>query len=238
MTLQIKKIHPLDNVNKERLKEFMKSIPKKDLEDIGIPKYESIGQNIFESDILRGNLVPYIAVKNNEIWGMSFRWESSAIYIPNYKQSNIEGYLNLAKISGWELLGCYTDPGRVGGGVFGTLSREIMQDVSEQQQLLYLIIRANRKLESKLKDIYSDHIIKFDEIFKKREFDFAAFVDYLIVQKVPAKEVIDLLNSHELYDKKAERLEYFWSKMVNEGKGFCVGNYFMDGAPLFVSNNF
>jgi hypothetical protein len=236
--LQIKKIQPLDNLNKNRLREFMKSIPENDLMELGIPIKEERGMNIFNSDILRGDLIPYIAIKNNEIWGMSFLWSSSAIYIPSFKPSDKKGDLNLAKLDGWEMLGCYTDPSRVGNGVFKTLSESIIEDTRNNQQLLYLIVRANQILEKELQNIYKKHLNFFNEIIEKKEYDFAAYVDYLMEHKIPAEEILKQLQSHELFDARASRLEYLWSRMVNEGRAFCVGNYFMDGAPVFVSNNY
>ena len=56
-------------------------------------------------------------------------------------------------------------------------------------------------------------------------------------QKIPAKEILELMNTRELFDQRAARLEYYWSRMVKEGKGFCLGNYIMDCSPIFVSNN-
>lgn len=238
MTINVVRVNPMEKSHVQRLNEFMKSVPEVDLNAIGIPTVESKGKNIFESDLLRGDLIPYIAIKNNEIWGMSFIWKCSTIYIPNYKQQNKEGNLNLARLDGYELLGAYTDPSRAGNGVFKTISESIIEDTKINQQLLYLIVRANPVLETDLHNVYKKHVQNFDEIIEKKEYNFAAYVDHLMEHKIPAEEIVKLLQAHEKFDSKASRLEYLWSRMVNEGRSFCVGNYFMDGAPVFISNNY
>lgn len=238
MTINVVRVNPMEKSHVQRLNEFMKSVPEVDLNAIGIPTVESKGKNIFESDLLRGDLIPYIAIKNNEIWGMSFIWKCSTIYIPSYKQQNKEGNLNLARLDGYELLGAYTDPSRAGNGVFKTISESIIEDTKINQQLLYLIVRANPVLETDLQSIYKKHIQNFDEIIEKKEYNFAAYVDHLMEHKIPAEDIVKLLQNKEMFDNRASRLEYLWSRMVNEGRSFCVGNYFMDGAPVFISNNY
>ncbi len=235
--LSVQRIGSLEKYNKDRLKEFMKSIPETDLMDIGIPVKNERGMNIFNSDILRGNIIPYIAIKNNEIWGMSFLWKCSAIYVPSYKKEDSEGNLNLARLDGWELLGCYTDPKRVGNSVLSSITDYIRTDVAANNELLFLVVRPNQDVGRELKIIYEKHITNFSEIYAEKEYDFTAYVDYLMQQKVPAKEILEIINARELYDKRAARLEYYWSRMVKEGKGFCLGNYMMEFSPLFVSNN-
>lgn len=228
----------MEKKNMDRLNEFMKSIPEVDLNAIGIPTKESKGKNIFESDLLRGDLVPYIAVKNNEIWGMSFAWRCSTIYIPSYKPITSEGTLNKARLDGWELLGAYTDPSRTGNGIFRILSDAIKQDAKTNNELLYLIVRANPEVEKGLQEIYKKHVENFDAIIETKEFNFAAYVDYLMQQSIPSEEVLKLINTKQVFDSRAARLEFLWSRMVNEGRAFCVGNYIMDGAPVFISNNY
>ena len=237
MTLSIVRINPMEKTHLQMLNEFMKSVPEADLNAIGIPTKESKGKNIFESDLLRGDLIPYIATKNNEVWGMSFIWKCSTIYIPSYKQTDNEGKLNLARLDGYELLGAYTDPDRAGNGVFKAISESIIEDTKSNRELLYLIVRANPMLETDLQNIYKKHVPNFDEIIEKKEYNFAAYVDYLMEQKLPAEEIVKLLQNREMFDTRASRLEYLWSRMVNEGRAFCVGNYMMDGAPVFISNN-
>lgn len=235
--LVIQRIGPLEKFGKDKLKSFMRSIPSNDLMEIGIPVNEEKGMNIFESDILRGSLIPYIAEKNNEVWGMSFLWRCSAVYIPSYKKQNSEGNLNLARLDGWELLGCYTDPSRRENSVLSNITKTIMEDMALNRELLFLVVRANHMLEKELKEIYKKYINNFEEIYKEKEYNFDPYVDYLMEQKIPAKEILELMNTRELFDQRAARLEYYWSRMVKEGKGFCLGNYIMDCSPIFVSNN-
>lgn len=234
MTLQIKRIKPEDRKNKERVKEFMKGIPMKELEGIGVPVSENCSLDLFEKEVSEGNLISYMATEKNEILGMLLAWRSESVFI-DINNPLIQKNLNLKKWNGWELLGAYTREDKRGLGINKIILEKLIKDTKQMDISLYVIIRANLELEKKLQEIYMNYISNFDKIIKEKEYNFEAYVDLICSTKIPGKEVIELINGIKNYDDRAMAAQKLWSKRVKENKASLSGYYFMDGAPFYIS---
>lgn len=229
--LSIQRVNPQDKCNKNKLNEFLKHIPKKELIEIGIPKNDKKFNEEFDAF----NIVSYIIGEEERIYGVLFAWDSKALYINNSKPLDDMGNLNLVKINGWELLGAFTREDMRGKGINTMLLNHIVEDAKKMNIPLHVIIRSNVELEMKLHNIYKKHIKNFNKIIKVKDYNFDSYVNYLLTKKIPGREIIELINTEKNYSEDALFALKLWESRVEKGLAQKVGNYFMDGAPFYIS---